>query len=174
MVRGMLGCSIMVAVAFFAVVMLVTLFIPGGSFLERIGLAGGLSIIAFVASMALCARDLSRQVGDAKSVREWLESREDQDEAQFVAAIEPGDQELAVHLRRRLSQFFEVSESKIHAADELSKMKFDAFMPPIYLYLLAELCQRHGIERLQPFPRSRLETLPDLVQEAKSQLRKPA
>lgn len=174
MVRGMLGCSLMVAIAFFAVAMLVTLFIPGGSFLERLGLAGGLATIAFVASLVLCARDQSRQIADFKSVRKWLESHEDRDEIQFLAEIEPGDHELAVHLRRRLSEFFEVPVTKIHAADDLSKMKFDAFMPPIYLFLMAQLCQRHGIEQLQAFPQGKLDTVRDLVQEAKAQLRKPA
>jgi hypothetical protein len=77
-------------------------------------------------------------------------------------------------LRDRLSAFFDAPPAKIEANDRLEQFQFARFMPGIYLFLMAEVCEKHGIEDMGAIPKSQLSTVGDLVVEAKALLREGA
>jgi hypothetical protein len=89
---------------------------------------------------------------------------------EFLAAIQPSDHQVALHVRRRLAEFFEVSPLKIQAEDDLATLSFERFMPGIYVFviggILAQECGQPG--KVEHFPKTKLKRVSDLLNEVKS------
>jgi hypothetical protein len=170
----MLVFSAMIAAVFFVIVLIIALLVTGANLGESLGMAGFVATIALVASMILCGVDRWRWIAKRFAVRRQLASRLDTTADKFAASFPPSDRELAIHLRDRLSAFFDAPPAKIGAHDRLEQFQFARFMPGIYLFLMAEVCEKHGIEDMGAIPKSQLSTVGDLVVEAKALLREGA
>lgn len=166
----MLGCSAWIAAVSFALALFVALWVTGANPGVSLGIAGMVAAITFPASLILLGRDRWRSLASRNGVRRRLASRVDTSEDEYTASFPPSDRELALHLRDRLAAFFDVPAAKIGAHERLEELGFEGFMPVIYLFLMAELCEQHRIETLGAFPKSQLSTVGELVVEAKALL----
>ncbi len=141
--------------------------VPGSIHLQGGALTAG---IAFVASLLLMLRDGSDQSVRYRNVRRRLLPREDVEDQELVASVDPADRELTIEMRRRLAQWFGVPATKIRLHDDLEILAFNDFIPMIYLAVMSDFCQRHQISRIGRFPKTTLKTVADLVSEAKTLL----
>ncbi|MFO0958625.1 MAG: hypothetical protein U0800_14545 [Isosphaeraceae bacterium] len=164
----MLGCSGILAAIAFVVAFVVTLFLPI-DFGLRLGLAGMVAGIVFLAALLLCLGDHDRDEGRRGIVRRWLDSRAEIDSEAFLASVRPEDQDLALCLREGLARFFGASPMKIAIDDPLSSYDFEGFMPVIYMRTLGPAIRSLGAECCGKFPRQPLVTFRDLIQEVRLQ-----
>jgi hypothetical protein len=161
----------MVAAVSFTLGLFVALLVTGAKLRISLGIAGMVAAITFLASLFLIGRDRSRWLAKRVAVRRRLAFRVATTEDEYTDSFATSDRELALHLRRRLAAFLDVPEAKIGAHDRLEEFGFEGFMPQIYFFLMAELCENHGIETLGALPKSQLCTVGDLVVEAKALMR---
>jgi hypothetical protein len=171
----MLGCATMIAAVPFTLALIVAMFATGGNLGLSLGIAAEVAAMTLLASTILFGLDRWRQKAKWGRVRRRLASRPDTSADQFAASFPPMDRELALHLRDRLAEFFDEPGARIGANDRLDEFGFEKSMPQIYIFLMAALCDRSGIESLGSFPKGKLTTVVDLVVEARALLKeKPA
>jgi hypothetical protein len=138
---------------------------------DALAIAAMAAAMAFVAAMILSASDQARWDADRSQIRQRLASRADRNDNEFLAAIQPSDHELAIQVRRRLAEFFEVSPLKIRAEDELARLSFERFMPGIYVFVIGGILTDQAPGKpgtVERFPKTRLTRVSDLIIEVKS------
>lgn len=161
----------MVGTVFFAFGFTISLLTAKAEFWTHVGAGAMTAGIAFLAAIALWMRDDSKQRSLRDNARRRLTARDDVQQDLFAMSFEPADRELAIHLRHRVAEFFSVPDAKVRSDDALECFAFEERMPVFYLFVMAELCEKHQIPSLGSFPKTTLKSFASLVEEAKLILR---
>ena len=161
----------MIASPFFFLGLACSILLTEGAVLEHLAMGTMTVGIAFLAALILLVFDCYRDLRRRRNVRRQFASREDVDDAKLVAELDLKDRDLAVHLRGRLAQFFELPAAKIRLHDDLDLLAFRAFWPMLYFHVMSELCDQNRIQEIGRFPKTELKTVRDLISEAKELLK---
>jgi hypothetical protein len=171
--RPMFGCAIAIAVPAFLFGLISALISTRGSLFVSLGIGAMAAGMAFVGVLVMFAVDSARWSSNQNGVRSLLLARDNIPDELFLSKFEMSDRELALHLRGRLAEFFQVQPNNIHPDDDLAFLCFEHFMPGIYFFLMNGLDQRElPPGTIDGFPKTELKTVASLVAEAK-RLRKP-
>ena len=127
---------------------------------------------SFVGSLMLSLRDKWRLKAWQHRVRDTLLLRKDVSDDAFCIDFHDFDRRLVLNVRESLEAFFSVPGQKIHSTDNLDKdMQFARFEPWIYAVIGDRLLYEWRADpKTYRFPTRKVETLRDLMEEARTLL----
>jgi hypothetical protein len=127
--RQLMGCSGAIALLAFVVGLAVSLFVVDAGWIDRLMVAAGVSMAAFIAAFVLSSDDAAQHAATVQAVRTRLLVAADSSEEQFLASRPYDDTQLLLETRKAIARFFDVPDTKIprdvHLLDDLQVDRLD-------------------------------------------------
>ena len=123
--------------------------------------------IAFSAAVFLSLIDAYNARMRPQRVRSRFADSCDLSDDEFVSRADEVDRAIAIRIRTRLAEVFDLPPTKIQLQDPLKWYWFNEQMPAIYWFVFSEAMPKDGA-KIVSCPKGRLETVGDLVAEAKA------
>jgi hypothetical protein len=151
-VRLMIGCAGIIAVVPFVIGILLALTIPESPYHDRLAIAFGPGVLAFIAAIILFSRDRARQLSQLKKIHNRLLARSDVTDDEFAAFFPAIDATLLAQTRTGISTFFNVPAQKVHPTDDLRRdLEFEALEPGFHTSVVYHVFNARSVEPRLPF-----------------------
>lgn len=160
----LIGCSAAIGAVAFVIGFVVSLFIRDITWAERLAMGVIPAIMASLAALLLACRDLLGSRATLRKVHNFLESRNDTSDEEFLALSPYQDAELLLDVRLAIARFFGVPSTKVERHIHLvSDLRVNKLEPGFQFAVVGSIVESRVTPRTYGFSMSGLRSIDDLA-----------